>query len=224
MIQYAHIFPLPPVFEDMHLTFALISPLTFLLFFSQTSPWNSTTASSDNKILRRQSKKKSETKKKQKQQKTTTTKEWKKKGIILFNGEQFNGGYFWTGPTRHSITVLASTCKRDGCFCHRFARISLYMSSVVFFSSPLSVVNGTLKIVNTGYEFVFKEYIFWELNKCHYSHLLLETSSLQNWFELCQKFGENQRGNGGWRKLPKASAQLLYFYKVYISFFLHRFF
>lgn len=57
----------------------------------------------------------------------------KKKGIILFNGEQFNGGYFWTGPTRHSITVLASTCKRDGCFCHRFARISLYMSSVVFF-------------------------------------------------------------------------------------------
>lgn len=30
----------------------------------------------------------------------------------------------------------------------------------------------TLRIVNTGYEFVFKEYIFSELNKCHYSHLL----------------------------------------------------
>lgn len=30
------------------------------------------------------------------------------------------------------------------------------------------------KIVNTGYEFVFKEYIFWELNKCHYSALLLK--------------------------------------------------
>lgn len=76
--------------------------------------------------------------------------------------------------------------------------VSLFICPLLFFfSSPISVVNGTLKIVNTGYEFVFKEYIFWELNKCHYSHLLLETSSLQNWFELCQKFGENQRGNGG---------------------------
>lgn len=57
---------------------------------------------------------------------------------------------FGRGRPRHSITVLASTCKRDGCFCHRFARISLSMSSVfvfVFFfsSSPLSVVNGNLE-------------------------------------------------------------------------------
>ena len=41
--------------------------------------------------------------------------------------------------------------------------------------SPLLLWMKTLKIVNTGYEFVFKEYIFWELNKCHYSHLSFET-------------------------------------------------
>ena len=80
-------------------------------------------------------------------------------------------------------------------------------------------MNGNLEIVNTGYEFVFKEYIFWELNKCHYSHLLLETSSLQKWFVLYQNCGENQRGNGADVNFLKPAINFSIFTKCIYSFF-----
>lgn len=81
---------------------------------------------------------------------------------------------FWTG--RPVVVLLFSFHMKKRCSRFLFVCFFLVSESLVFLLCPPSVVNGNLekKIVNTGYEFVFKEYIFWELNKCHYSALLLK--------------------------------------------------
>lgn len=70
----------------------------------------------------------------------------------------------------------------------------------------------TLKIVNTGYEFVFKEYIFGELNKCHYSHLLLEIFFLEPEVEIVYIQSKMSKIKGEMGDY-KAATQLLIFRK-----------